>query len=362
MIASPKLEQQGYRMIETITIKNFRSFDDVEINDIKTVNVVVGRNASGKTALLEALYFTLGSPSLSFKLRNWRGLGVEVRYDDTNESKSSIWRDLFYDFDQSNAVSIAFKGTENVNRRVRITCSERESQAFKSKLGGTVIRQVPPIKFEYFKSNKPLGSVIPTFTEEGIKLGDSLEPMSGAFFPSNVPIDQEEIAIFFSKLGRTHAQQPTIAAMNELFDFIEDLSIELIGKTPKVFVSIKNREEKIPIGLVSTGVTKIFAYLVAIASQKGGIVIIDEIENGFYYDTLPQIWKSLYKFAKRYEVQLFVSTHSEECLSALESIVSEHPEDFTLLRAEKESGKPSIIKHFDGKGLLNALELDIDPR
>jgi hypothetical protein len=49
----------GYRMIDTIEIKNFRCFDRANLEDLKTVNLVVGRNGSGKTAFLEALFLVL---------------------------------------------------------------------------------------------------------------------------------------------------------------------------------------------------------------------------------------------------------------------------------------------------------------
>ena len=44
----------GYRMIKTFTMKRFRGFKDLKIDDLRRINVIVGPNATGKTALLEA--------------------------------------------------------------------------------------------------------------------------------------------------------------------------------------------------------------------------------------------------------------------------------------------------------------------
>ena len=44
-------------MINNIKIENFRQFDKLEINDFKRVNFIVGQNGSGKTTVLEALYW-----------------------------------------------------------------------------------------------------------------------------------------------------------------------------------------------------------------------------------------------------------------------------------------------------------------
>lgn len=47
-------------MISNFKIANFRLFDEVEITKLKRVNLIVGKNSSGKSALLEAflLYFS----------------------------------------------------------------------------------------------------------------------------------------------------------------------------------------------------------------------------------------------------------------------------------------------------------------
>jgi hypothetical protein len=46
----------SYRMIKTLEIKNFRCFESVSLSDLTRVNVITGSNASGKSALLEALF------------------------------------------------------------------------------------------------------------------------------------------------------------------------------------------------------------------------------------------------------------------------------------------------------------------
>ncbi|WP_041933389.1 AAA family ATPase [Gloeothece verrucosa] len=43
-------------MLEEIDIENFRCFEDTKISGFERVNLIGGKNNSGKTALLEALY------------------------------------------------------------------------------------------------------------------------------------------------------------------------------------------------------------------------------------------------------------------------------------------------------------------
>ena len=43
--------------LKHLQIKNFRNLEDVELTPVKGVNLILGDNASGKTSLLEAIYY-----------------------------------------------------------------------------------------------------------------------------------------------------------------------------------------------------------------------------------------------------------------------------------------------------------------
>ena len=91
--------------------------------------------------------------------------------------------------------------------------------------------------------------------------------------------------------------------------------------------------------------------------------MVDEIENGFYYKRMPSIWKAIIKFSHEYSVQLFISTHSKECLEALLPSVNEDPSNFRLLRVEVDEKRNHTIKVFKGKDLASALNTgEADPR
>ena len=69
-----------YLMIKSLTIKNFRCFREAHLEGLRRVNIVVGRNATGKTVLLESSFLAAGgSPLIVLKLRQMRGMGEGVR-------------------------------------------------------------------------------------------------------------------------------------------------------------------------------------------------------------------------------------------------------------------------------------------
>jgi hypothetical protein len=359
---SARSDEGGYRMIEAINIENFRCFDEVHLDDLKNVNLIVGRNASGKTALLEALYFTLGGPALSFKLRQWRGLGSTVQYNEYTASRNAVWRDLFHNFEQKQTVKIQFQATGELARTVEISCFKKETHVVRRGKGHDIaqITEIPPIVFKYLIGGKTY-VVKPDFSGETIVLANSPEPARGTFFPSNIMIDPIETANHFSNLSKENKIEAVITALRELFPSIEGLSLEMEANRPMIHVGLKGRNEKVPVGLVSNGISKLVAFLVAIADQPGGVIIVDEIENGFYFSTMPEIWRVLRKFCKDHDVQLFPSTHSAECLSALQPAIKEFPDDFSLLRTTREASR-SVVKHFQGDEFLAGLEENFEIR
>ena len=80
-------------MYKTVRIKNFRAFQTFTIEPLERVNLVLGKNNVGKTALLEALFLLLGTnnPELSLRINIFRGLDrFPSRPDD-------VWGWLFHD-------------------------------------------------------------------------------------------------------------------------------------------------------------------------------------------------------------------------------------------------------------------------
>jgi len=366
---SPVLEQDqqrtNYRMLDSIDINHFRCFERVSLKDLKRVNVIVGRNASGKTALLEAIYLTLGVPALSLKVRTWRGLSNLFQVSDQPSTINAIWRDYFYKFDQSNPASIVFKGSQDLARSFIIRCEPESgvklSQGKDKDSDELSIKSLGPLSFEWYKASRRIGSAKPEFDGESIKIKGGPEPLPGAFFASTQAVSQQEAANWFSELSKRREEGPIVEALQRLFPFINGLSVEAQGTQSILHADILSLPEKIPVGLISSGVNRLIALMVAIGTQRRGILIVDEIENGFHFKALPEIWRSLYELCKKSQVQLFASTHSQECLEALTDIIKGNEQDFSLLRTVRED-EGCIVRQFNGEKFLGALEEEIELR
>ncbi len=83
-------------MIDSLEIKNFRGIERLQLKDLRKINLIVGPNATGKTAFLESLFLASGmSPELVLRTKGWRGLagfGIAPQRSVYEE----LWRDLFF--------------------------------------------------------------------------------------------------------------------------------------------------------------------------------------------------------------------------------------------------------------------------
>lgn len=101
--------------------------------------------------------------------------------------------------------------------------------------------------------------------------------------------------------------------------------------------------------------------VIGIATVSKGVVLVDELENSFYYNSYPAVWKSLMHFSQRFKVQLVVSTHSMECLRATMNVLPGNEDKFRLMRVERKKDT-RIVRVFKGKDFEAAMEAETEVR
>jgi AAA15 family ATPase/GTPase len=106
-----------------------------------------------------------------------------------------------------------------------------------------------------------------------------------------------------------------IEALQEIDANITDIRM---GMTGIIYMDI-GLDKLLPINIMGDGIRRILSILTVISNIQGGVLFVDEIENGLHYSTLQILWKAILKALDVYHVQLFATTHSNECIGALVS-------------------------------------------
>jgi predicted ATP-dependent endonuclease of OLD family len=85
------------------------------------------------------------------------------------------------------------------------------------------------------------------------------------------------------------------------------------------------------------GLTKLFHIALAAASAPKGILLIDEFENGLHWTVQEKLWSALAKAARDFNVQVFCTTHSRDCIESFTAAVKQAgPDGASMYRLERK--------------------------
>jgi predicted ATPase len=338
-------------MIKTLEIKNFRCFKDLYLREFKRFNLIVGDSGSGKTALLEAIFLAgAANPEIWMRLRQWRGASAAFRLTGTRASYESLFRDIFHNFEKRRPVRIEFSDYKTQLRSLKISYpsqdkySTRMISEFPNGVSDENTTTFEPIVFAWKSKGKEQKARVDL--KEGKMLFKGFNSIYPVWFSSPLINEAQLIAQLFSELSLKNKVGPLLAAIKELYPELQDIGIESIAGDLALCASTPSLREKIPIGTISSGITRFLSLMLAIASNPGGVLLIDEFEVGFYYATLPKLLDAILNFCEQNDVQIIASTHSYEFMQALVPLIKKREKtdnEFCFLRAVR-AGSASTIK------------------
>lgn len=367
----------GFLMIRSIDVRNFRCFRHLEVDGCRRLNVIVGDNGSGKTALLESIFLPLATSSeVSLRLRQQRGLDGFVM-GAAKRVEEALWGDFFFNNDMSQRISLTLIGDGVESRSLEIARGSTDAvlpfltgptgsigpigptgAAFTTQPPSIAMPVVSaPVRFTWKDSNKNLRTVTPTVSAAGVTLPDTGEDMPDFFyFAANTTIGSGENAARFSELSKSNKQEKFIKTFSREYDWIKGLNVEVHAGAPVIFASVKWAINKLPLPNISGGINRIVGFMLAIASREKSVVLVDEIENGIYYSHFPALWRATLGFLREFNAQAFVSTHSKECLNGLLKGAGRDVSDIALWRAEIGDNGERTLRQFSGDALRAGID------
>lgn len=351
------------KMINVLKVENFKCLKEVEFENIARINIIGGKNNSGKSTLLEAmfLFFDRLSQDMTTKHLGWRGL-ANVDLD-----PERIWEPLFNNFNTENKISIKInkekmevsinssykpkiaskKGIINLEELSKISNSMNRSLFVKSTQNNN----------EIFRSNIFINDK--SIVNE-VEKTDS-KPFSVSYI-SNRAFNVPELTNEFSRIDEKGDKKDLVNALKCIDSHLEDLSINFVGGNAVIYSKIEGLERKIPIALLGDGMNRLLFMLIRIITCKNGVLLIDEIENGFHYSSMNKIWTTINEFSKRYNCQIFATTHSYECVTKAFESFNDDQESLNYIRMAKYDDGTINPKVYDYKTLCAAIENGMEVR
>jgi|GEM_PF-3055094 len=352
-------------MITEISFENYRCFERLKVSDLKRINIIVGHNGRGKTAFLEGLYMLCGgSPELYFRTRAWRGLSPQIRLKASDKANEGLFSSLFSHHDTKHNVLLEMMDRTSGRRSLRIYFSKSEMVTFpldSIEKGEQGAGSAVPVTFEWSLPSGDSHAASVQVLDDTITMPSSTEVFPAVFLSPITVSVPTETGKRFSEVSKRGRLQPVLREVETIYPELSDLSLEYEGEVSIVHAKTHLSEEKLPLQFISGGITKYLSVLLAVVTSQSGVVLVDEIENGFYFGKLDDVWQSFARQCKQQNTQMFLTTHSWEFLKAVGSASKDSPDDYCLLRAEEDKGTITL-RQFAGKKMLAAIKQGMELR
>jgi AAA15 family ATPase/GTPase len=380
-------------MLQCLKIEGFRGFQNFEMANLGRINLLVGKNNSGKTSILEAIQFLYVQNNLDIFLEtiSYRG---EFSWSESNRTK------VF-------EICHLFPGHEIIPSKEIIIIGSRESH----QESVTISVKSIPIQLSLFSDknddlnndnifddeewNKLLLSIRWSQSQKPIELEllangtlarDSIRRMASLSRISHkIGIDNKIELRFLTPFSLTSSDMAALFD-NIVLSPLEDLIIESLKIIePKIeriasigsgkystannlgvrggfLIKIKNHDQPIPIGSLGDGFWRMLGLVLAMVNLENGILLVDEIDSGLHFTVMTDMWKVVWETAKKLNIQVFATTHSRDCWQSLAELITEEKitdNEITIQRIDKEKSQ-SVI--FDPEEIVIAATSNLEVR
>jgi len=326
-------------VLTSLELKNFRGFRELKIAPLKRLNLLTGKNDTGKTSVLEALRILLAQPQIG----NANGLVNEFRTGNNIDWNEHFWKWLIYN-----------KSREEY-AKIKAAVDNRTPFAL-----GLFLQTLSSEQAVRLNTTKSLGTLGPLHC---YSFGDFPSERPKAEIFSNKPTDPKQDALDYNRVILKRGKKKVESMLHNLDPRVE--AIEPLQTTdqqgPIIFVDLALKE-MIPVTQMGQGFNRLLNIYSEVIASEVNVLLIDEIENGLHYSVMPQVFEGLFNAVKELDIQIFATTHSWECIVAADAAARKFtPYDLNVIRLDRvqDNVKATIM---DDKTLATARDLDWEMR
>ena len=331
-------------MISTLELKQFRGLEHVKFENLGRANLIIGGNNVGKTSILESLAILFGNK------RQLLALPTTFRARPTGgSSDKSYWLELAR---FGEAKDLQIKADQDV---IFLT--------------GDPAKHSGVFRGQGDELSGYSGNWIVDFAAKSLTSEEATETSVPTSIISTNQIDPIFVSELFSQVAPIHAA-------NE--DAIQRLLADSVDKRLKRLRYAKSQEHQINLVHADLGDGPMQAFTVLgqafirtlyiyceIFANRPKILLIEEIENGLYFEGMEDFWKGLMAVLEDQDVQLFATTHSRECMEAAhKAAASMEGDPLRFLRLDRRVDDPGkiVATTFGKEEMQTAIEFNREMR
>lgn len=337
-------------------IQGFRGIKDLEIPKLGRVTLITGKNNTGKSTVLESLrlHSQNAAPRVLLNILESREEHVRV-FDEDERSYDPDYvfpvSSLFYGFPQFsedfNPIVISAGGKSGLiwlNMQVKWVAETIDSNGN---------RRLIPGQQSFFEGMEPVPALVAETEEsEQIWTLDHIHrqsrlrrgPLQRSSGRSRMPCvfvspysgeRTGALSHFWREISLTDLEEQVVKALRIIDPDISAVNMvddESNSRARTAIVRAKNIPRPIPLRSFGDGMNRLFAISLSLINSRGGILLVDEIENGLHHSVQLDAWRMIFRLAQDLDVQVFATSHSWDAVETFQIAAVEAPGDGALLR------------------------------
>ena len=325
-------------MLTSLRISNYRAFRELRIDELSRINLISGRNNSGKTTLLEAvLMLSSGHPEITLHNSIIRGMRSERLPPAV--IPSIYWRQMFSSLNFRIPIEISAHHQSSGSLSMKVEMEHDDVVKTSLSASNDVLigeeLQDPKLLATIQRGDAPPWQRRIQVTDKEILIERRNQPV---LFPAYiVPSGIGDLKLDAECLGALKKQKQGHRVVEALHIVDPSLtSVEVISQTgsPMIWADT-GLSELVPLPTVGEGMVRVSRLAMCMVLARGGVLLVDEIEDGIHHSIAPDMWRFIVDSARELDVQVFATTHSYECVEAAQSLDNE---ELMLHRIEATDG------------------------
>lgn len=334
-------------MLNSLEIRNYRNLRHLTIEKLGRVNLLVGKNNTGKTSVLEAVYLWVnnGRFDVIYEVLEGRGGTTESTAEERYSHNKSTIASMFSDRKMAPVKDYTIYIEANDDGILSSL-----SLGFQGGYSGST-EHLQLLAFSIKHTNLDRALLIP--------LHQTIDPKDLDYLPQDWPISTKNQFIISSEInrvlaGKLYDEIATTDWEEEVINALKIIDRSIIkfafradsvsGKRYPV-VRLEGSTSPVPLRSMGDGINRILTIILAMVNCENGYLFIDEFENGLHYSVQEKLWEIIFYLAERLNIQVFATTHSNDTIKAFGEVANSKPDykDAQLIQLRNVKGDISAV-------------------
>lgn len=350
-------------MLSSLRIQKFRAFHDLKVPKLGRVNLIVGRNGVGKTTLLEAVRVYAAGLEAAGELTRILEQRQEIPED---QSPEELDLSTFH-----SANGFAIKDPAQIGPCSGGSTLELQfSRGVKQGVASFIQRLTGALENASPNNPEDFGR----FFERALSRAQGVQPKwIGGVEPSHRSYHYLQahgmppvlLGKLWDRLILAGNEQRVLEICKTLLPTLEMLSLVQPGKDHErvVVARLADTKRVRPLRSFGEGTQRAFELALGLACAQHGFLLLDEFENGLHYSIQEELWRFVFEAAVQQDIQVFATTHSNDCVRSFQRAADSHPEEGVLIRLYRGRDDAQIhATMFDEADMQTVAESDIEVR